>query len=62
MEALLTNERETAESFHLRLPASTLRKVNELARREHRTAANMLRLLLNEALEAREQREERKAS
>jgi hypothetical protein len=48
--------RETAESFHLRMPAAILRKITELARKEHRTTANMLRLLLLEALEARKEK------
>jgi hypothetical protein len=45
---------ETAESFHLRMPAELLRSIEALARREHRTVANMIRLLLREALDARE--------
>ena len=50
------NEAEHAESFHLRLPRELVRQIDQLARDEHRTRANMLRLLLVEALESREKR------
>jgi predicted DNA-binding protein len=52
----VTEQDERAESFHLRLPAELIRKIEELARQEHRTKANMLRLLLIESLEERERR------
>lgn len=53
---------EPDESFHLRLPRELIERIDEKAAEEDRNRANMIRVLLREALEAREEKKARKVS
>jgi hypothetical protein len=58
IENLPNHTREKSEVFPVRLPLSLLAELSRLAIADHRSIANMMRVLISEALEARKKREE----